>query len=335
LIRPESRLGPSFHLSFAAVVGLIAGYEAWKNPLAHWIANGGFFRKCVVYGGGLIFTSCLATLATLPFTIYIFHRFSLHAIAANLVAVPLTTFVIMPAALLTCLLTPFGLGEGPLWLFEKGLDLLIHIAGVVSTWPGAHLWMAHPPLLAFILVVLGGLWLCLWQQSWRKWGLLPMGAGFLVAFGGELPHLLIDGQGKLVGFYEGRALHLSSHRKGKFTAETWKKYLAAPETKDMSCEAGVCKISYHTIPILISYYQANQPCVKDAVLIRLEPSQRACPESRLTVDWYDLWRNGGHALWFTSKGIHVETVSQAQGHRPWTRRIIHRKDRPMYKEQVH
>lgn len=198
LMMPESLLGPSFQLSFAAVVGLIAGYEAWKNPVAHWIADGGFLRKCMVYGGGLIFTSSLATFATLPFTIYIFHRFSLHAIEANFIAVPLTTFVIMPSALLTCLLTPFGLGKGPMWLFEKGLELLMTIAGTVSTWPGAHVWVAHPPVLSFVLFVLGGLWLCLWQQSWRKWGLLPIGAAVLVGFTAKLPQLLIDGQGKLV-----------------------------------------------------------------------------------------------------------------------------------------
>ena len=124
---PESLLGPSFQLSFAAVVSLVAGYEAWKNPMAHWIMGGGVFRKGLVYAGGLVFTSMLATLATLPFTIYLFHRFSLHAIEANLVAIPLTSLILMPSALLTCLLTPIGLGESPLWVFEKSLGC-VHLS---------------------------------------------------------------------------------------------------------------------------------------------------------------------------------------------------------------
>ncbi|MBS0271443.1 MAG: ComEC family competence protein [Proteobacteria bacterium] len=328
LIMPESLLGPSFQLSFAAVVGLVSGYETWKNPLAHWIVNGGRLRKLIVYGLGVSFTSLLATLATLPFTIYLFHRFSVHAIEANLLAVPLTTCVIMPSALLTCLLTPLGLGEGPLWVFEKSISLLIQIASIVSTWPGAHLWVAHPPLFSFILVVFGGLWLCLWQQSWRKLGFIAIGAGFLVGFGGKLPDLLIDGRGKLVGLYDGSVLYVSSQRKGKFTAETWKKHLAVRETEPMTCEEGLCKMTYQDIPILISYGQVTHPCVKDAILIRLEPTKITCPEALLTLDWYDLWRHGGHALWLDSKKPYLETVNQAQGRRPWTRKAIQRKDRP-------
>src|SRR5438552_15392224 len=123
------------------------------------MVGGGNIRKFVSYAGGLTFTSLLATLATLPFTIYLFYRFSLHAIEANLIAVPLTSLVIMPSALLTCLLTPVGLGEGPLWVFEKSLGFLIQIAANVSSWPGANIWVAHPPLITFILIVLGGFWL--------------------------------------------------------------------------------------------------------------------------------------------------------------------------------
>lgn len=329
LTTPEALLGPSFQLSFAAVVALIAGYEALKNPVAHWVVQGGMLRKLLVYGGGLVFTSLLATMATLPFTIYLFHRFSLHAIEANLVAVPLTSLVIMPCALITCLLTPLGWGDGPLGAFEYSLNLLTHIAATVSSWHGANIWVAHPPVISFVLVVSGGLWLFLWQQPWRRWGLLPMGIGFMTAFGGELPNLLIDGQGKIVALYDGKALHVSSTRKGKFTAEMWQKYLAAQEVKALHCAEGVCRTSFQNTPIIISYDKEKQPCQKGAFLIRLEPSQVACPEAMLILDWYDLWRHGGHAVRFTPEGPRLEKVREFQGDRPWTRKAIHRKDRPI------
>jgi hypothetical protein len=98
----------------------------------------------------------------------------------------------------------------------------------------------------------------------------------------------------------------------------------------MSCEEGLCKTAYQNIPIFISYDQESQICVKDAILIRLEPSKDACPESCLTLDWYDLWRNGGHALWLNLETPYFETVNQVQGQRLWTRKIIHRKERPGY-----
>jgi competence protein ComEC len=334
IIMPESLLGPSFQLSFAAVVSLVAGYEAWKNPMAHWIMGGGVFRKGLVYAGGLVFTSMLATLATLPFTIYFFHRFSLHAIEANLVAIPLTSLILMPSALLTCLLTPIGLGESPLWVFEKSLGLLIQIATIVSSWPGANVGMTHPPGLSFGLGIVGGLWLCLWQQSWRRWGFVPLAVGLLTAFSVNTPHLLIDGQGKLAGFYKEKTLYLSSTRKGKFTAKIWQQFLAAKDIKSMSCEKGVCKTLFRNIPLIISYQKENQPCVKGAVLIRFDPSQKVCPEAALTLDWYDLWREGSHVIWLDPQGFHLETVRTLQGDRPWSRKSIPRKLRPMNREKV-
>lgn len=328
LFMPESLLGSSFQLSFAAVVALIAGYETWKNPLSSWMVRGGMLRKKIAYFGGLIFTSLLATLATLPFTIYLFHRFSVYSIPANLVAVPLTSLVIMPSALLTCLLTPLGLGDFPLWIFEKSLSLLIQIAEVVSSWPGSHIWVSHPPLSAFILTVLGGLWFCLWQQPWRRFGLLPLTLGCVLGFQGDLPQVLIDGQGKLVGLHEGNNLYVSSSRKGKFTAETWQKYLAAKEIKFMACEEGVCQASLQGVPLIISSEKERQPCVKGAFLIHLEPSERACPEARIVIDWYDIWKAGGYALWLTEKSLRIEKVRENQGVRPWTGRAIRRRDRP-------
>jgi competence protein ComEC len=328
VLLPESLLGPSFQLSFAAVIALIAGYEAWKNPLARWRIGGGKIRSFLVYSGGLAFTSLLATLATLPFTIYLFHRFSLHAIEANLVAVPLTSIVIMPSALLTCLLTPLGLGEGPLWVFEHSLRLLVKIAVTVASWPGANIGISHPPLFAFALMVLGGLWLCLWQQRWRRWGVFPIGLGVLGFYWHDSPHVLIDGQGKLVGLYDQETLYLNSIRRGKFTAEAWKQYLAARDIKPLTCRDGVCQTVVHNLPLIISQTQENQPCEKGALLIRLEPSKIACPTASLVLDWYDLWRHGGHALWIKPTGIHMEKVNAHQGQRPWTRRPIPRKLRP-------
>ncbi|MBX9621253.1 MAG: ComEC family competence protein [Alphaproteobacteria bacterium] len=328
LLMPESLLGPSFQLSFAAVIVLVAGYETWRNPLSSWMVRGGILRKKIAYCGGLIFTSLLATLATLPFTIYLFHRFSVHAILANLVAVPLTSLVIMPLAFLTCVLTPLGLGDFPLWVFEKSLSLLLQIAEVVSSWPGSHIWVSHPPLSAFILTVFGGLWFCLWHQPWRRLGLLPLTLGCVLGFQGNLPQVLIDGQGKLVGLHEGNNLYVSSSRKGKFTAETWQKYLAAKEVKPMACDEGVCQSSLQGIPLIVSSEKERQPCVKEAILIRLEPSEQACPEARLVIGWYDIWKAGGYALWLTEKNLHIEKVRESQGMRPWTGRAIRRRDRP-------
>ena len=90
LFYPEALLSVSFQLSFAAVTALITGYTCFKiqNRLGHYITS-------------LMLSTCLATLATFPFTIETFQRITLQAITGNLVAIPLTTFWIMPSALLS------------------------------------------------------------------------------------------------------------------------------------------------------------------------------------------------------------------------------------------
>lgn len=325
ILRPESLLSPSFQLSFAAVVGLIAGYETWKNPFTSWALQGGFLRRLCLYGGGLVFTSLLATLSTLPFTIYLFHRFSLHAIEANLVAVPLTSLVIMPAAFLSCLLTPLGCGEGVSWVFEKSIGLLIYIASTVAGWPGANISIAHPSHFSFALIVLSGLWICLWQQSWRKWAFLPLFIGVVSSFFSRSPDLLIDGRGKVAALYKDKTLYLTTFKRGKFSGETWQKYLNAQDKKLLACETGACENVIHTIPIVISLSKANQPCLKGAIHIHLEPYTMKCEEALLTLDWFDLWRRGSHAIWVNPEGPHIETVRPLSGHRPWERKAIPRK----------
>ena len=289
------------------------------------MSRGGVIRKFILYCSGLAFTSFLATLATLPFTISLFHRFSLHAIESNLVVVPLTSLVIMPSAFLACLLSPLGLEAGPLWVFEHSITYLMQIAKTVGSWPGANMPVAQPTSPFLPLVVGGALWICLWQHPWRKWGLIPLCGGLLLMFWSNPPHILIDGQGKVVALNQERVLYINSIRKGKFTAQTWAKQLGALEIRPLSCEGEVCHGSIADTPVVISSSAEDQPCVKDAILIRLEPSQKACPSAALVVDWFDLWRGGSHAIRLTSHGPQVEKVRKRRGFRPWEKQPRSRK----------
>lgn len=323
LSAPESLLSPSFQLSFAAVVGLIAGYERWQNPLTKWMTRGGIVRKVMLYIGGTALTSCLATLATLPITLYSFHHFSLHAVEANLLAIPLISLVIMPLAFLSCLLIPLGGGMIFLGILGKAIALLVYSATLISSWPGAHISVAQPPFSAFCIIILGGLWVALWQQSWRWLGLIPIFWGGALAFLKDPPHILVDGRGKVAALYDSSTLYLNSKRRGKFTVESWAAALGATKKEILICEGESCQGKVQGIPVYISTLKEAQPCVSNAILIRLEPSQRSCPQALYVLDWYDLWKGGSHALWITDKGIRVEKVRSTQ-QRPWSKKAIPR-----------
>ena len=99
VMTPESLLGASFQMSFAAVIALIAAYEVLRERLVTWRAAGGWWRRPGIYLTGIALTTLIAGSATAPFVLYHFNRFAGYGLVANLVAVPLTALWIMPWAM--------------------------------------------------------------------------------------------------------------------------------------------------------------------------------------------------------------------------------------------
>ena len=181
LLSPESLLSVSFQLSFAAVTALVAVYET-ITARREWAANeparvqsaGSRFPR---YALQLGLSSMIATLATAPFALYHFNRVAGYGLLANLAAVPLTAFVIMPLGLLAVFLMPLGLEAGPLYLMGQGIGAVLWVARQVASLPGAATLVPAFPHWGLVAVTLGGLWLCIWRGPWRWLGL----AGFAAA----------------------------------------------------------------------------------------------------------------------------------------------------------
>ncbi|HRF38970.1 MAG TPA: ComEC/Rec2 family competence protein, partial [Saprospiraceae bacterium] len=117
----------------------------------------------------------VASLATTPFAAYHFDRFQLYGIVANLIAVPVTSFWIMPCAVPAMLLMPLG-ADGPLLqALAWGVSVVVWIAGVVAGWPGAVVLLPPMPAASLALITLGGLWLCLWRRRYLCHVQMPCG----------------------------------------------------------------------------------------------------------------------------------------------------------------
>ncbi len=177
LWRPEALAGPSFQLSFTAVTAIIALHESrWmrayvarrEEPWAFRLGRG---------IGGLILTGLAVEAALAPIALFHFHKAGLYGALANVVAIPLTTFVVMPAEALALLFDSVGLGAPFWWIAEQALRLLIALAHTVADAPGAVTTLPSFPPWGFALAVFGGLWILLWQTRWRRLGVVPLAAG--------------------------------------------------------------------------------------------------------------------------------------------------------------
>ena len=129
LVAPESLVGPSFHLSFAAVTALIAVWEAVSRR-RRYRADGRFraARRVLGYLAGVAATSVVASAVTAPIVAHHFQQVPLLGAVANLLAVPVTAFVTMPAGVLTLTAMPFGLEAVPLTVMGWGLDATLWAA---------------------------------------------------------------------------------------------------------------------------------------------------------------------------------------------------------------
>src|SRR5207253_7169715 len=96
LFRPEALAGPSFQMSFAAVTAIVALHStAWARRLFQRREESIFMRagRAIV---ALLLTGLSVEVALIPLALFHFHRAGLYGVGANIVAIPLTTFVIMP-----------------------------------------------------------------------------------------------------------------------------------------------------------------------------------------------------------------------------------------------
>ena len=196
LFWPESLVGASFQLSFAAVTAIVALHEQPRVKALLARREEGRLERAGRMLIGLLLTGLAVEIALAPIALFHFHRSGLYGALANIVAIPLTTFIIMPLEALALLFDAVGLGAPFWWLTGKALALLLALAHGVADAPGAVASLASMPRAAFGLMIAGGLWICLWKTGLRMVGTLPLAVGGVWALSSGAPDLLVTGEGK-------------------------------------------------------------------------------------------------------------------------------------------
>lgn len=202
VISPQMLVSISFQLSFAAVIALVAFYECFGGRVEKFFAGDGLslwgkiWRGIPAYLIGIVIADLVASMATLPFAVYHFNRIALYTSLTNLAAGPVIGLLIMPAVLLSLLTIPLGLSWLPLKIAGFGIGLVNRLTEYVSSLPCATAEVYSFPLWGLLLIVFGGLWLCLWQQKWRHWGWILIIAGSLSLFTVKVPDLIAADNGE-------------------------------------------------------------------------------------------------------------------------------------------
>lgn len=339
LLQPESLLGASFQLSFAAVAALIAVYEGWGRTAFEDVTSGTrdapaarrWLRVTMAYVAGLALTTLIASAATGPLLVYHFNRFATYGLIANLVAVPFTAVAIMPWSLLAFALMPLGFEKIALVPMGWGVAALDWVAKAASSWPGAAITLPAMPAASLVVITLGGLWLCLWRRNWRYVGIPVIAAGLVIAAFSRPPDILVDEDAKLMAARAaGGGMMLSSRRAAKLHADSWVRRAggSAPEpwpnegtSRDgrLSCDSLGCLYRARGQIAALAQHEGAlaEDCEAATVIVSLVPVRRTCRGPTIVIDRFDLWRYGAHAIWLDPGAVTVATVREWQGGRPW------------------
>src|SRR5882757_5760860 len=139
-VAPEALVHPSFQMSFAATLGLVALVQIGMPHLFAAPDNSATARVAL-WGGReiamLALASLVAGLATTPYAAFHFHRIAPFGVLANLAAMPVVSALVMPAGLLGLLAMPFGFDGFFWWLMGIGIDWMIVVTQWVAGLPGA------------------------------------------------------------------------------------------------------------------------------------------------------------------------------------------------------
>jgi competence protein ComEC len=177
--------------------------------------------------GGLAMTSLVAGLATTVFGVYHFHRVSPYALAANLLAMPAVSILVMPMAVAAVALMPFGLDGWALDVMAAGIRIM----------NGVALWFSERtpidavgliPVAALVALTVALVLATLLTSRMRLLAVPVALIGFAMIAERRLPDVLVSEDGRLVALTMANGELAANHeRPNGFTFENWMRSVAA------------------------------------------------------------------------------------------------------------
>ena len=332
-IAPEALVHPSFQMSFAATLGLVALVQIGM-PRLFATSEHSATARVALWGGRevmlLLLASLVAGLATTPYAAFHFHRVTPYGVLANLAAMPVVSALVMPAGLLGLAAMPFGF-DGVFWaLMGAGIDWMIWVTQWVAALPGAVGRMAAFGIGPLIAASVGIILLGLLRTPLRWSGAAVLLVAVLWSLRVPQPDILISADGRNVGVRGGDGrLHLIHAGKGSKDSFLVREWLAADAdartasdtslTEGVSCDDSGCVTQAAGggfVALALRSEALADDCERAALIVSMRQAPAACAAS--VIDAERLRRQGAMALRRSREGFAVEAVKPRGIDRPWS-----------------
>ena len=300
LFQPESVMTPGFQMSFAASGALIATYDAWTRRRSE---QERVLGAASYTWASLFMTSLVAGTATAPFAIYHFDRLAGFGLLANLLAMPVITFISAPLAALSLILTPFGFGDVGLRLFGLSLETVLAIAHWCSDLPAAAVTLPRMMPATTLALAAAAIALAMAARGSARVALAALALIPAVIFWYRAPDVIV---------------HWAPS--GDLFVREQTGYLVRYELEDGD---GLAPLRYANIPpgTSCSGSGCEMPVPSGAAAIRVsadgETSIEISGETRMiALTWPETERAGGITILSGPAGLY-EVRPPACGNRPW------------------
>src|SRR5712672_3665967 len=329
-VAPEALVHPSFQMSFAATLGLVALVQIGM-PNLFASPDHSTTARVALWGGRefvlLLLASLIAGLATTPYAAFHFHRVTPYGVLANLAAMPVVSAVVMPAGLLGLVAMPFGF-DGVFWaIMGAGIDWMVAVSLWVAALPGAVGRMPAFTIAPLILASSGIILLGLLRTPLRWTGAAALVLAVVWALAVAQPDILVSGDGHNVGVRgkDGR-LHLMRTAKDGFLLKEW---LAADAdgrqpadvspAEGVSCDEAGCVTQMADggfVALALRPDALTDDCERATLVVTARQASPSCPSPVIDLD--RLRSQGPIALRRTRAGFAVEAVRPRGVDRPWS-----------------
>ncbi|WP_316170130.1 MULTISPECIES: ComEC/Rec2 family competence protein [unclassified Bradyrhizobium] len=326
---PEALVHPSFQMSFAATLGLVALVQ-FGLPRLFATPDSSTTQRIALWGGRelamLLLASLIAGLATTPYAAFHFHRVTPYGVLANLAAMPVVSALVMPAGLMGLVAAPFGL-DGPWWtLMGLGIDWMIAVTRWVAALPGAVGRIPAFGIGPLILASLGVILIGLLRTPLRWSGAVGLVVATAWAAATPLPDALIAGDGRAVAV-RGRDGRLHAMRIGKDVFAT-KEWLAADAdarlpadsslTDGVSCDEAGCVVAMadgRFAALTLRAEALADDCARAALIVTARAAPSSCAAA--VIDRERLRQQGALMLVRQGRSFAVTPARAGGTDRPW------------------
>jgi len=331
LFHPEALISVGFQMSFAAVAALVVVYREWQDRRGY-VARQGLWQKIKSNFATLTVTSFVAGTATSGFAVLHFNRIARYSLIGNILAMPLFTFIVMPAALMTLIALPFGVEKWPLVLMGWSLSWMLNIAEWVAAWPGAMWHVSAAPPWVIGVFGLGFLLAALGQGKRRYLGFGLAIVCFLFWSQTPRPDMRISDKGQVAFWDEaGEVLYVGRKRSDSFGRDQFMQRGGQPEStveryKDelAECDALACrfKVKDKQVSVVNHPSEVAEECEQSDIVVLTQRSAGPVARRLCKAKLFDarvFRREGAQDVYLSGGEMRfVPANSEARRARPWS-----------------